>query len=378
VSDFSTSVEFNEDLSALHGPTIDSQVSYSSSAISYILSQYPPGTTIIVIGHSMGGIVATSLLPSKNISTIITMSTPHVLPPARFDSRIDRIYEVNHHTLLSDPTPIISLCGGAADMMIISESCILPMLEPNVEVYRKTVFTTALEGAWSGVGHREMVWCHQVRWRVAKAALELDAAHSAAERGLVLDTWLRDGQIPSQKLMTNTEALSLTDPGKYEILPAGDRLVLRQPRGPSIHLLPIVQSPSPAKLLLFVSQGSIPPVSPYHPLPLRISVHLCNSASVGQNTHPRCVPLDPETLKLIPNPVAGTVYPTPEEGADESEGVVLFEAEIPPAQDSERRWLAVIVESADGRGWVVGGLESNEELRLDAGTLSEYTLRLSN
>jgi glycosylphosphatidylinositol deacylase len=61
-------VEFNEDLSALHGSTLESQISYTSHAISYILSLYPPNTKIIVMGHSMGGIVAASLLSHPKIS----------------------------------------------------------------------------------------------------------------------------------------------------------------------------------------------------------------------------------------------------------------------------------------------------------------------
>lgn len=144
----------------------------------------------------MGGVVATSLLPHANISAIITMSTPHTLPPARFDRRIERIYEHNRHSLLSDLTPILSLCGGATDLMVPSESCILPPAGVNdndAEPFRRTVFTSALEGSWTGVGHREMVWCHQVRWRVARASLELGAARSASDRGIILDNWLRDG-----------------------------------------------------------------------------------------------------------------------------------------------------------------------------------------
>jgi len=314
----------------------------------------------------MGGIIATSLLPSKDISAIITMSTPHTLPPARFDSRIDRIYGANHHTLLTDPTPIISLCGGATDMMIVSESCILPTLEPGSEIYRRSVFTSALEGAWTGVGHREAVWCHQVRWRVAKAALELGAARSAAERGLILDTWLRDGQVLPPVAATSATEFWPIDPGTYEILPPGTHLERNEPRGSSRYLLPIPQSSAPSKFVLFVSGGSIPPVSPYHPYPLRTSVRLCSSTSVSEPRELRCAPLHSETLKLIPNPPAKKVFPVPLEGSDESEGVVLFEAEIPPPQNPANRWIGVVVEDADGRGWIAGGLDSGVEARNEA------------
>jgi glycosylphosphatidylinositol deacylase len=79
--------------------------------------------------------------------------------------------------------------------MVPSESCILPEVQ-DVIAYRRTVFSNALEGCWTGVGHQVVVWCHQVRWRVARAALELGAASTSAERGAVLDPWLRDGRLP--------------------------------------------------------------------------------------------------------------------------------------------------------------------------------------
>jgi glycosylphosphatidylinositol deacylase len=80
--------------------------------------------------------------------------------------------------------------------MAPSESCIVPEAT-DMGVYRGTVFSGALEGCWTGVGHQVVVWCHQVRWRVARAALELGAASSSAERGAVLDRCLRDGRLPS-------------------------------------------------------------------------------------------------------------------------------------------------------------------------------------
>jgi glycosylphosphatidylinositol deacylase len=362
---FSLAVEFNEDLSAFHGPTLDSEIRYTSDAISYVLSLYPPNTSIIVMGHSMGGIVAVSLLPSTDISAIITMSTPHTLPPARFDSRIDALYTANMRTLLSDRTPILSLCGGATDMMVPSESCILPRLGLNANAYRRTLFTTALEGAWTGVGHREMVWCHQVRWRVARAALELGAASTEAEQGAVLDVWLKDGHLlpPS----AGATPLIFSDADTYETLPRGERLILNQPRRKRMYLLP---SPRPgasgsAKFILFVSQGSIGPVAPYTHLVLRISVYRCQERSSGASF--RCSSLEPVTLRLIPNPPVGKPFPSPEEGVDESEGVVLYEADIQTVD--EHRWVGVYVDGADGNGWAVGGFSPKEVIEDGSGAI---------
>ena len=171
------------------------------------------------MGHSMGGIVATSLLPSSNISAVITMSMPHQLPPARFDRRIASIYNNNHAALAATNTPILSLCGGATDLMVPSELCILHEV-PDVGVYRRTVFSSALGGCWTGVGHQVVAWCHQVRWRVARAVLELSVASSSVKRGAVLDRWLRDGssRLP---VIESPAPLDLNQTSSYTVLPPG-------------------------------------------------------------------------------------------------------------------------------------------------------------
>ncbi|KAL1738629.1 PGAP1-like protein-domain-containing protein, partial [Schizophyllum fasciatum] len=348
-------VEFNEDLSAFHGPTVESETAYTSQAITYILHLYPPGTQIIVLGHSMGGIVATSLLPRHDISAVITMSTPHTLPPVRFDARIDAIYDRARRVLAADPTPLVSLCGGATDMMIPSESCVLPAVASGGP-YRRTMFSSALEGAWTGVGHREMVWCHQVRWRIARAALELGDATSEAGKAGVLDRWLRDGHTLPAGLLP-PEDMALVE-GQYEVLPEGVTLVLDRSRGSQTYLLPVPASGGTRRFVLYVSQGSILQLSPQKPLPLHATVYRCSS-NMGDSTPSSCTSLPPATLKLIPNPVPGKSFPVPNEGTDESEGVVLFEAEV-DVDERAARWIAVSVQHADGRGWVVGGWVHDE------------------
>ncbi|KAG8943971.1 GPI inositol deacylase, partial [Tulasnella sp. 408] len=148
---------------------------YIDSAIDYILSLYPATsrpTQVLLLGHSMGGLVALSLLSSQSsatrISAVVTMSSPNSLPPARFDRRVEDLYGQVYRGLY--PThgnyspPVLSICGGATDSLIPSETCFLPPAPDKYSIgslYRETVFTTALEGIWTGVGHNEMVWCHQ-------------------------------------------------------------------------------------------------------------------------------------------------------------------------------------------------------------------------
>ena len=353
-------MEFNEDLSAFHGSTLDSQIAYTSAAVEYVLSRYPPSTNIIVMGHSMGGIVGTALLPSANITALITMSTPHTLPPARFDARIEDIYGRNQKALHEDETPILSICGGATDTMIPSETCILPEGPTKVGVYRRTVFTSALEGAWTGVGHREMVWCHQVRWRVARAALELGATRTVEERARVLDRWLRDGSLlPSDG--DSVRDLSLKE-GEYEALSADLQLVLNRPLGKRTYLLPIPSTDegNSRTFVLYVSQGSVSNVSPHHALNLRVSVHLCAEGPVEDATV-SCGSLAPASLKLLPTPIPGKPFPAPNEGADESEGMVFFEAELPRGVEG---WVGVTVDAGDdGSGQVTGGFDQSRNIK---------------
>ena len=333
------------------------------------------------MGHSMGGVVATSLLPSPDISAIITMSTPHTLPPARFDNRIEAIYSSNHQHLVADPTPIVSICGGATDMMVPSESCILP--EPTArDTFRKTIFSSGMERCWTGIGHREMVWCHQVRWQVARAALELSASlpSTPLARARILDAWLRNGH----------ESPPITDPSvpsangvQIEVTPESEkessgpalRLVNPAFRGSKVFYLP---RPKPAEgggldgnqsnFLLYLAGGAIGSASPFIPGPLlRASVFRCSNTETFSAKH--CASIQPVALNLLPVTHPHQEFPAPGAGSDETEGVVFFEGKIPA--ECTDPWVAVKIDGTNGGGWVAGGF-TNEFLhvRSDAGPFS--------
>lgn len=357
-------VDFNEDLSAFHGPTLLAERTYVLDALRYISSIYPPETQVLVLGHSMGGVVATSLLPSTNISAIITMSTPHTLPPARFDRRIEEIFRDNQHHLQKDPTPIISLCGGATDLMIPSESCVLPA--PTSDVYRSTLFTSALEGCWTGVGHQEMVWCHQVRWQIARTALELSIKSAPRDSSAVLDVWLKDGHnLPVPAL---PGALPQSD-AQMEIL--NGRLVLPSPKfsGTRLFFMPFSGN---KKFFLYVSKGQLGSKGPRHPASLQVEIFSCERAETGPPSLSAsdCSILNPSKLRLLPETHINRQFPVPKAGSDESEGVALFEAELSP--HSQGSWIAVQVSGADGRGWLSGGFAENYVIKSEVTTASQF------
>ncbi|GHJ84302.1 hypothetical protein NliqN6_0704 [Naganishia liquefaciens] len=201
-------VDFNEEFSAFHPNTLRDQSLYVAHAISYILSLYPAESpaslNIILVGHSMGGIVARHAVTRSNsssVSGIITMSTPHLVPPVTFERGMQRLYdELNSKVLsthqtrtalsLAQPVPpvLVSICGGTADTQISSDSCALKIIQMGsggdpqhsrgrIDNGSFAVFTTGMEGVWTGVDHQAMVWCDQVRRVVAATLLDMSAAN---------------------------------------------------------------------------------------------------------------------------------------------------------------------------------------------------------
>ena len=193
--DFFT-VDFNEDFSAFHGQTMLDQAEYLNSAITYILSMYsdarkspsdqslPDPMSVIILGHSMGGIVARTMqiMPNylpKSINTIITMSTPHALPPAPFDSQIQSIYrDINsywYESFSSDvnalqDVSLVSIAGGGLDTIVSSDYSSIKTIVPLSNGF--TIFTSTIPHAWTSADHQAILWCDQFRRVLARAILE--------------------------------------------------------------------------------------------------------------------------------------------------------------------------------------------------------------
>lgn len=395
-------VEFNEDLSALHGPTLQTQARYVAEAIEYILQKYPHRPKITLIGHSMGGIVAQLALASEHLSpmatwnassvgTIITMSTPHGLPPARLDTEMARIYKrISSWEHISDPTtihpPILALCGGSTDSQIPSETCALPKLaththENNVSRrYRRTVHTTSCPGIWSGVGHQEMVWCHQVRWRVARAILDSYRTNLFPSTDVALDRWLPPPQSSSfihPSTSSTTEDLSDIPHTLLEV----SRLhlnsnALKQSSQPYTHLLPIPKILGSSQLGVLVSGGtfltpSIPESVPsHHTNSLRVSLYHCATSSSLDSctTLPSSLILSSHA-RLLPNPRRNEKFPS-KEGADESDGALFLSLGISPSLTG---WIAILVEGGrDDNAFVLVEFDAEKTIEVHPSSMSTY------
>ncbi|KAG8884777.1 GPI inositol deacylase [Tulasnella sp. 331] len=335
--------EFNEDLSALHGPTMISQKAYVTAAIDYILSLYPPGpnrpTQVLLIGHSMGGLVSISLLPSAKISGIITMSSPLSLPPARLDRRMedlyinvfDSLYPPIHINATGSDVPILALCGGATDLQIPSESCNLPPppLSSGLSAYRKVVFTSGMEGAWTGVGHNEMVWCHQVRWRVARAALELAGQPTVREREAVLNRWLTEGAMLDrdatkpesawtslQHLASENTILDLEALHEFRLPSQRFNRHLTNPDA-HMYLYPISHPSENSRLTVVLARGLLVNISrdqPTSPNHFQVELFSCESHRGRSDIRCRVLADTDADLAPIPLPLPSVPFPAPKQG----------------------------------------------------------------
>ncbi|KYK59672.1 hypothetical protein DCS_00806 [Drechmeria coniospora] len=287
--DFFT-VDFNEDITAFHGQTLLDQAEYLNEAVRYILSLYsdpqrsgrdsqlPDPTSVIILGHSMGGIVARAMLVQpnyqpKSINTIITMSAPHARPPVTFDRQIVQIYEeINtfwrnaYAQKWANDNPLwhvtlVSIAGGSLDTVVPSDYASLESLVP--ETHGFTVFTTGIPTVWTSMDHQAILWCDQFRKVVARALYEIVDVHRASQTKPRADRihLLRRRFLPGLEAVNEktphsrkaTTLLTLGD-GSSRIVPPGSRLTLRelgsqaqsqpQPRTRA-HLIPIPPPGSP-------------------------------------------------------------------------------------------------------------------------------------
>lgn len=287
-------VDFNEDMAAFHGQTLLDQAEYVNEAVAYILSLYhdpkrsrrdpalPDPSAVIIIGHSMGGIVARTALTMSNhmtnsVNTIITMSAPHAKPPVSFDSDVVNTYkQINDYwreaysQTWANNNPLwhvtlISIAGGSRDTVVPSDYASISSLVPDTHGF--TVFTSTIPDVWIGMDHLSITWCDQFRKAIVGSLFDIVDVRRAgqtkprAERMRILKKWYLTGlesvaerTLPQQAPNT---LLNLED-NTNTILSQGQRLVLRElgyRQARDVHLLPIPpQGVSGKKFTLLTDQ----------------------------------------------------------------------------------------------------------------------------
>jgi glycosylphosphatidylinositol deacylase len=287
------SVDFNEDFTALHGQTLLDQAEYLNDAVAYILSLYhdprrsqrdpglPDPSSVILVGHSMGGIAARTMLTMSNyqsnsVNTIITISAPHARPPVSVDAEIVRTYkQINDYwrqaysQKWANDNPLwhvtlISIAGGSLDTVVPSDYSSLSSLVPSTHGF--TVFTSSIPNMWTGADHIQTTWCVQLVRPIIRSLLETIDVHRLgqtkprAERMRIFKKWYLTGMEDTAEKMLPLKApttlLTLED-NSNSVISKGERLVLKdfgRTGKPKAYLVPIpVQDISGSKRFTLLS-----------------------------------------------------------------------------------------------------------------------------
>ena len=376
-------MDFNDDFSAFHGQTLLDQSEYLADAIRYILSLYqtpderPDPTSVIVVAHSMGGIVARAAFlhphyQRHSISTLISIATPHAIPPVTVDKGVGTVYgainsywrraygfESSEDVLAAkeelENVVTISIGGGISDITIASEAVSLVGLVPEDDRNGFTVFTTSIPGVSTPIDHLALLWCQQLLSLVADGLLAI--VDTRVSSGVVsrelrvarLGERLLGGlEIKSKKLNGRQVALSVLENGLVaERLQPGERLYGKNdPREyRKIYIMPIPHThtySSPLDFTLLtssaISRGMINSVE----------VYACAASSEPDLNDGLCTALLPSHVSnppISPHSPVSSVLPAPiEEGVL---GLVAFDV----AETVGRQSVVVVVKP--GSGWII-------------------------
>lgn len=277
-------VDFNEDFSAFHGQTILDQAEYLNDAVAYILSLYhdprraqrdpalPDPSSVILIGHSMGGVVARTMLTMSNyqsnsINTIVTMSAPHARPPVSVDAGSVNLYKtINDYwrqaysQKWANDNPLwhvtlVSIAGGGLDTVVPSDFASLESIVPKTHGF--TVFTSGIPNVWTGADHIQTTWCVQLMKPIVRSLYSVLDVHRPsqtkprAERMRIFKKWYLTGmEDVAEKTLSHNEPRSLlpSEDDSKDVLSPGDRLIVRQfgrTKEPKPYLLPIPVQTTP-------------------------------------------------------------------------------------------------------------------------------------
>ena len=185
-------MDYEEELSALYGPYLQRQTEFLYHSIRRILRCYKnlrknQPTSVIAIGHSMGGLLIRGLftLPkfkTNMISTIITLATPHLHPPLKLDYELDSYYKkvnqywlTNSIALLKNIT-FLSLAGGFRDFLVRSDLCFMHVALENSDLFStavKNIPTIRLE-----TDHQCIVWCNELVRMLTRAFFKMIDYHT--------------------------------------------------------------------------------------------------------------------------------------------------------------------------------------------------------
>ncbi|OWF52730.1 GPI inositol-deacylase-like [Mizuhopecten yessoensis] len=179
-------VDLNEEMMGLYGGTLQDQTEFVHLCMTKILTLYGeapnPPSSVILVGHSMGGIIARALftLPDFDpslVSTIITQATPHQGPVLPLDKKLSTFmtavnsYWVEHGNSSLSHVTVVSTGGGHRDVLVRNSLTSLKgIVDESRGVYTSTM---SVPNAWVSTDHLCAVWCRQMVLATTRALFDI-------------------------------------------------------------------------------------------------------------------------------------------------------------------------------------------------------------
>ena len=169
------SVDFSEEWSAFHGGLLDQQTRFVAESIAKILELYDNSAqSVVLVGHSMGGLVAKAVLMypeltgPDTVKLIINLATPDT-PVVVLDWETHQFYQkVSRFWSESRPQDVtlVSISGGQRDLQVRSGLT----QDPHADIQTSS---EAVPGSWVSADHKCIVWCKQLVLTLTRALFDL-------------------------------------------------------------------------------------------------------------------------------------------------------------------------------------------------------------
>lgn len=165
-------VDLNDEFSGLYGPLLYDQLEYVNHSFYRIFELYKDSQkphSIILIGHSMGGVIAHKLvsqLPDTNmVPVLITLASPLARSPLVLDYHLQTFYDVLNDEA-SSTTTIINLSGGYKDFLVPT------FLTRMKNVLHFNLVTSNIPMMWIQNDHVQILWCKQLILTLTRALFD--------------------------------------------------------------------------------------------------------------------------------------------------------------------------------------------------------------